>query len=440
MQAVKGMRDFYPEEMRLREWLFQKFRDASLHSGFEFYDAPLVEHEELYIRKAGEEITEQLYTFEDKSERRLALRPEMTPSLARMVIARFRQLPARLKWATIAQCFRYERMTRGRKREHYQWNLDVLGDDSMYAEVDLLSAAIHALESMGITSREVRVRLSNRRLLSDVLNALGIPEAQHLIVFMQIDKLGKVEDQVLLEAMKKEGVDQAARIFEVIRLKDLEEVAGVLGESASQSKGLQETRELFSLMEAYGYKEYLEFDFSIVRGLAYYTGTVFEFFDAGRGLRAIAGGGRYDTLIENLANQELSEKAQGSISTPAVGFGFGDVVILELLKDLGKLPDLKAGLDLFLIPMGENEKKALLPLLRAARSQGLKADLADGTKLRKMLEKAEQVGASHAVILGSDELERKVVKLKDLRERKEAEVALDSFLAGLENGGNVPEV
>ena len=155
MQVTKGMRDFYPEEFKLREWLFDKFRGAALRSGFQFYDSPLIESEELYIRKAGEEITEQLYVLQDKSGRSLALRPEMTPSLARMIIQKFKELPGVIKWSSIPQCFRYERMTRGRKREHYQWNLDYLGEPSMIAETEVIATAIHAIESMNLGPNEV---------------------------------------------------------------------------------------------------------------------------------------------------------------------------------------------------------------------------------------------------------------------------------------------
>ncbi len=434
MQSVKGMRDFYPKDYRIREWLFQIFKDASTKSGFEFYDAPVVEHEELYIRKAGEEITEQLYTFEDKSERKIALRPEMTPSLARMVLAQYRQLPGRLKWAAIAQCFRYERMTRGRKREHYQWNLDVLGDDSQFAELELLTTAIHALESMGLNSHEVKLRISNRNLLADVLSGLGVDPADHLKIFLQIDKLGKVEDSVLIAAMVKDGTSQAmaTRILEVVKLKSLDEVSELVASLNAPTRGLGQVQELFSLLHHYGFSDWLVFDFSIVRGLAYYTGTVFEFFDASRGLRAIAGGGRYDHLIQNLADTELSDKAKGSIAMPAVGFGFGDVVILELLSDLGKLPEIKPHLDFYLAPFGSAERLSLLPLLRRLRQKGFDVEMHPGdAKPRKLLEAALQRGALHCIMMGSEEREKAEIRIKTFATREEQVVSLADFLNSL---------
>ncbi|MBW7874851.1 MAG: histidine--tRNA ligase [Candidatus Cloacimonetes bacterium] len=434
MQAVKGMRDFYPQDYRIREWLFQIFREASLKSGFEFYDASVVEHEELYVRKAGEEITEQLYTFEDKSGRKIALRPEMTPTLARMVIAQYRQLPGRLKWAAIAQCFRYERMTRGRKREHYQWNLDVLGDESQFAELELLTTAIHALESMGLSSNEVKLRISNRNLLADVLTGLGVDKSDHIKVFLQIDKLGKMEDSALIEALVKEGIPQtlALRVLEVVQLKSLDEVSALVIELNAPKQGLNQIKELFSLLNHYGFSDWLVFDFSIVRGLAYYTGTVFEFFDASRGLRAIAGGGRYDHLIQNLADIDLSDKAKGSISMPAVGFGFGDVVILELLSDLKKLPEIKPHLDFYLAPFGEEERILLLPLLKELRHKGFFAEMHAGiAKPRKLLEAALEKGALHCIMMGSEEKQKGEIRIKTFATREEQSLNLSDFLSSL---------
>ena len=303
MQVTKGMRDFYPEEYKLREWLFEKFRGAALRSGFQFYDCPILESEELYIRKAGEEITDQLYTLQDKSGRALALRPEMTPSLARMVIQKFKELPGVIKWSSIPQCFRYERMTRGRKREHYQWNLDYLGEATMIAEAEVIATALHAVESMNLGSTEIKVRISNRRLLADMILALGIGSEQVNSIFMQIDKLGKISDDQLIQNMINNcsvSIDVGKKILEMIRISKLSEVSAYAKQLNADLTGLDELEELFSLLQDYGFGEYLQFDFSIVRGLAYYTGTVFELFDAGKGLRAIAGGGRYDHLIQHL--------------------------------------------------------------------------------------------------------------------------------------------
>ncbi|PCJ21394.1 MAG: histidine--tRNA ligase [Candidatus Cloacimonadota bacterium] len=431
IQVTKGMRDFYPEDYRIQEWLFNIFKQASKLSGFEYYDCPVVEAEELYVRKAGEEITEQLYTFEDKSNRKLALRPEMTPSLARMVIQKFKEFPGKIKWTSIPQCFRYERMTRGRKREHYQWNLDYLGEKSMMAELDIIATAIHAFELMGLSSKNVRLRISNRKLLSDLLLGFGVLESQIIDVFLSIDKLGKIKDEQIIELLEKAGLssDLSQKVLEVIYIKDIKKVKTFIDSCDASNEGYLEIQELFSLLEIYGFSDYLEFDFSIVRGLAYYTGTVFEFFDARKTLRAIAGGGRYDNLIQNLADVDLPPKAKGSIKKEAVGFGFGDVVIFELLKDLKLLPELKLTLDYYLIPFSEDEVKYLLPIVAKLRNQGFTAEIHyPPQKPKKMFEMASKRGAKNGIIAGSQELDKSILKVKNFRSREETQVRFTDFM------------
>lgn len=435
MQVTKGMRDFYPEDFRLREWLFDKFRNAAIRSGFQFYDCPILESEELYIRKAGEEITEQLYSMEDKSGRSLALRPEMTPSLARMVIQRYKELPVVLKWSSIPQCFRYERMTRGRKREHYQWNLDYLGEPTMLAEAEVICTALHAIESMNLKSDEVKVRLSNRRLLADMITALGVTDQQVNSVFIQIDKLGKIADDHLIKNLHEQcgiSAEIAHTMLTMIRMQDLEQVSAYASRINADLTGLYELKTLFELLKNYGFGEYLQFDFSIVRGLAYYTGTVFELFDATRSLRAIAGGGRYDRLIENLANGDLPEKAHGSVSREAVGMGFGDVVIMELLKDRGKLPELIPSLDCYFLPFAESELNYLLPALREVRQGGFSAQIHyPPQKPRKMFAKADQLNARYGIIAGSEERAAGKVKLKSFQSGEESLIDLSAILLNL---------
>ena len=435
MQVTKGMRDFYPEEYKLREWLFDKFRGAASRSGFQFYDCPILESEELYIRKAGEEITDQLYTLQDKSGRALALRPEMTPSLARMVIQRFKELPSVIKWSSIPQCFRYERMTRGRKREHYQWNLDYLGEASMIAEAEVIATALHAIESMSLGPQEVKIRMSNRRLLADMILALGVSDEQVNAVFMQIDKLGKISDDQLIQNMIDNcsvSIDIGKKILEMIRISKLSEVSDYAKQLNADLTGLDQLDELFSLLQDYGFGEYLQFDFSIVRGLAYYTGTVFELFDAGKGLRAIAGGGRYDHLIQHLANGDSSTKSKGAVSKEAVGLGFGDVVILELLKDHNKLPELPSELDCYLLPFDNDDVAFLMPILRELRQNGLSAQMHyPPQKPRKMFARANQLNAKHALIAGSLERESGTVKWKDFKTGDESTLSIDEITSKL---------
>ena len=420
--AVKGMRDFYPQDCRQREWLFDLFKEASLKSGFEFYDAPLVEYEDLYTRKAGEEISEQLYVFKDKSGRGLALRPEMTPSLARMIIQRQKELPGIIKWFSIPQCFRYERMTRGRKREHYQWNLDYLGEKSMIAEMEVIATALHVIEGLGLSAGEVKVRISNRKLFAELLGAIQIPDFLHQKVFLVIDKLGKMPDESLVDLMAQEGIalESGQKVIELVRRADLEEISKILKES----DGLEEIKFLFQLLENYGYGGYLEFDLSVVRGLAYYTGTVFEFFDAGKSLRAIAGGGRYDQLISTMSGKKTEPLS-------AVGFGFGDVVIQELLSDLGLIPELAVELDYYLAPMETEDVASLVSLLKPLRAAYTVQMHYPPQKFKKVLQRAEKLGAKKIIMVQKDRENQICVKSLDTFE--EDFFSFEEFISSLQS-------
>jgi len=278
LNPVKGTRDFYPEDYRLKNWLFNKWRTMSLKHGFEEYDAPILENEDLYIRKAGEEVTQQLYNFEDKGGRRLSLRPEMTPSLARMVLARKGALAFPLKWFSIPQCWRYERMTRGRRREHYQWNMDIWGVAGIEAEAELLSALVSTFEDLGINSKEVGIKVNSRKILTGLMENFDIPENKWAATCVLIDKLEKVPIESIQGDLEKLGLDTTVikNLVDTLQLKDFAKIAEKLGPNAA---GVVDIEKLFNLADAYGFKDWLEFDATVVRGLAYYTGVVFEGFD-----------------------------------------------------------------------------------------------------------------------------------------------------------------
>ncbi|HUJ76294.1 MAG TPA: ATP phosphoribosyltransferase regulatory subunit, partial [bacterium] len=344
LQPVKGTRDFYPEDLRLRTWLFGIWRETARQFGFEEYDACVLEHEELYVRKAGDEITGQLYNFEDKSGRRLALRPEMTPSLARLILQRQHALNLPLKWFAIPQCFRYERMTRGRKREHFQWNMDVVGQADLVAEVEVLSALVMALRRMGLTEQHVQIHLNDRALLNAILSQLGVPAEQHLPVMVVMDKRDKITAETMATLLAEQGLSnaQAAELERFLAMRSLAEVGGNLRDQPQACRNLEA---LTNALGEVGLGQHVQFNIAVVRGLSYYTGTVFEVRDAGASLRAICGGGRYDSLLSSYGGEPM----------PAVGFGFGDVVILELLSDLGLLPKLTPNLDFAVIPFSPAE-------------------------------------------------------------------------------------
>jgi histidyl-tRNA synthetase len=410
LQPARGTRDFYPEDLRLRAWLFDHFRAVSRSYGFEEVDAPVVEHEELFTRKAGEEIVEQLYHFELHG-RRLALRPEMTPSIARMVMARAGGLRLPLRWYTVTQNWRYERMTRGRKREHFQWNMDVWGEPRVTAEAELIAAIFALLDRLVLDPGAVKIRISSRALLEETLRRSVL--ARRIDAFpalcVAIDKLDRIGRDGVMELLCDRDGDlgleaaEAEQVIAWLGLRDLEAASESLPES---SAALAELRELFDWLDAYGLADRVEFDASIVRGLAYYTGVVFEAFDAERRLRAICGGGRYDRLLEAL----------GGPSIPAVGFGFGDVVILELLQDLKHLPELGRDLDALVFAFGDAERPEAIRLAAALRAEGQSVELAlSGGKLKRALSDADRAGARCIYLLGPDEVTRGAALVRDLR-------------------------
>jgi histidyl-tRNA synthetase len=422
LQAVKGTRDFYPGELRLRTWLFDIWRESARQFGFEEYDACVLESEELYIRKAGDEITEQLYSFDDKGGRRIALRPEMTPTLARLILQRKSALSFPLKWFSIPQCFRYERMTRGRKREHYQWNADVVGQPGLVGDLEVLSVLLMSLQKMGLQPGHVRLHVNDRRVLNAVLEHIGVPAERHLPVMVVMDKRDKLPPDELQRQLAGQGLEpaQVQRLGDFLRMETLAQVRDALGDTAGGAPALDDLERLLALLDAVGYGGYGQFDITVVRGLSYYTGTVFELRDAGASLRAICGGGRYDSLLSTF----------GGESIPAVGFGFGDVVILELLADLGLLPTLSPAIDVAVIPFSPEQVPQALALSQAVRRAGLRAD-ADFSfrKLKRALQRAGEIGARTAVLLMPDELARGEVVVRDMERREERRVPLDEYLA-----------
>ena len=417
----RGTRDFYPDDLRLRSWLFERFRGTALAFGFEEVDAPLVEHAELYMRKAGEEIVDQLYHFQ-LHDRHLALRPELTPSLARMVIARQGALRLPLRWFAIPQCWRYERMTRGRRREHYQWNMDVWGEPDVSAEAELIAAIFHALDAMGLAAGDVKMRVNHRALLEEGLRA-GVlakrPEAFAPLCVI-VDKLPKIGRDAVIEQLTdaahgtlltRSEAESAVALLEAKGLDDAARLAG------AESPALGQLRRLFELLDAYGVAERVAFDASVVRGLAYYTGVVFEAFDAAGALRAVCGGGRYDRLLESLGGRPM----------PAVGFGFGDAVIAELLAERGKLPQPPRALDAVVFPLGEEERPAAIRLARALRREGKSVELVLGAlKPKRVFADANKAGARHVYVIGPEERARGVVRIKDLATEAQRDEKLPS--------------
>ena len=413
-QGVRGSRDFYPEDMRMRNWLFAHFIDAARLHGFEEYDAPVLENEELYTRKAGEEITQQLYNFEDKGGRAVTLRPEMTPSLARMVMARAGGLPMPIKWFSIPQCWRYERTQRGRGREHYQWNVDIWGTESIEADVELLSVLVNFFDAVGLTPDDLVIKLSSRKVLEEVLGSLGISGENFAPTCIVIDKMDKLSADVIAEQLTELGLSSEAisTIQSTLIISNFDELRSALGE---ESAAIAELASLFAAAADYGISDWIEFDASIVRGLAYYTGMVFEVRDCAGELRAICGGGRYDKLLSTLGGKDL----------PATGFGFGDMVIMELLAEKGLLPELVSGNDDIVLAHSTELRGAAMSVASALRANGRSVDLIlEPKKMKWAFKHAERTGAERLVLVMPNEWEEGKVRIKNLDSGEESDVAI----------------
>lgn len=417
IERLPGTRDFYPPEMRVRRWLETRWREAALRYGFQEYDAPVLEPLELYTRKSGDEIVRQLYAFEDRGGRQVALRPEMTPSLARLIAARSQGLPKPIKWFSIPRLFRYERPQRGRFREFWQLNLDILGIDGIEADAEIMAAGIDVLRACGLTAEDFEVRYSDRRLLDAVVAGLGIAAPLQLAVYAALDKLLKAGPAAVRADLEKAGVPAAtaATLTEAVGRRDLPGLQAAVGPAGVLLE--PEARRLVQLeaaLDAYGVREFCVFDAAVVRGLAYYTGVVFEMVDRAGQLRAICGGGRFDRLLADVGGEEL----------PAVGFGMGEAVLLELLAERGRTPAPETGLDAYVVPLSAADRPAAVRLAARLRSAGVACDLLlKDQSLSKALRSASQAGAHAAVLVGERERERGGATVRDLATGAEEAVA-----------------
>lgn len=423
-KALPGFRDFYPEELALKNHIFATWRAVAARYGFEEYDGPPLEPLELYTQKSGDEIVQQLYSFTDKGDRQVALRPEMTPTLARMVGARAQALKKPIRWFSIPQLFRYERQQRGRLREHFQLNMDLIGESSPLADAELMAAAIDIVRAFGLGPGDVQARISDRRVLRALLLGAGVPEGKLTEAFGLIDKAERMPEAELVRAIKA-ALGPADPILEIARLKGLDPVIAALGKVKGGEEAGEPLVTAIKSLGAMGLGDFVQVDLSIVRGLAYYTGVVFELFDAKRELRAICGGGRYDGLM----------KALGGIDLPALGFGMGDVVLGELLKDRGAAPKVAGRLEAFLVAVSGEDVPFVLQLAHRLRDKGVAVEYGLKAKaVRNQLELAAARGAARAVIVGPDERASGLLVVKDLRSGSEAKVPHEAIVGGYFDG------
>lgn len=407
MERLPGFRDFYPEPLPdadawsadLRRHIFDAWRAVAGRYGFREYDGPPLEALELFTAKSGAEIVGQLYNFRDKGDREIALRPEMTPTLARMVAARERQYRKPLKWFAIPQLFRYERQQKGRLREHFQFNADIIGEKDPAADAELIALLIDSLRALGLTAEDFVVRLSSRNAWQE-FHARRQPDSDRAYEFFQvIDKLEREPEEVSAGRLAALGFSLGEVRAFLAAAEPTPELAAILGD-----------------LRARGLEDFVRVDYGVIRGLAYYTGPVFEAFDRKGQFRAIAGGGRYDNLIKLVSG--------GRVDLPALGFGMGDVVLAELLKARGLAGTGAAGgLDAFVLIEDETLRSASLRLVQDLRDAGMGVDYAlTAAKSDKQFKRAVDAGARHTVRLERSPEGSTTARVKTLASRTEAVV------------------
>lgn len=415
IQGVKGTRDLYPELLAPIRHIFDVWRRVSIRHGFEEYEGPTLETLELYKEKSGDELVGQLYRLTDSGGRELALRPEMTPTLARMVAAKINALPKPIKWFSIPTLFRGENVQRGRLREFYQWNIDVIGAPQMAADAECILVGVEALRELGLSAAEFAVHISNRQLMAAMLSAAGISTEQHPLAYALMDKAGKLPDTELGRRWD-EAFRQSLpfdKLQSILSADNPTEVAAGLKASPELEEATRQTSELFEILKSFGIAEFVQFNPRVVRGLAYYTGPVFEFYDKSQKERAICGGGRYDDLLGKL----------GKSKEPAVGFGMGDVVLSLLLEEKKLLGGLKKHADVFVIDADAGQRNAVYQISAALRRAGISSDfLYEPAPLNRQLKQADKSGCRYAVILEKD------VVLKDMSAGTTVNVKIDDLL------------
>lgn len=419
--SYTGTRDFYPEEMQIRNWFFEKQKQICISYGYEEYGAPILEYTDLYRSKSSEEIVnEQLYTFFDRGNREVSIRPEMTPTLARMVAAKIQDLPLPVRWFSIANFMRYERPGKGRLREFYQLNVDLLGSDSVHADAEILSLAMDILKSYGASEELFVIRFSDKDLLDLWLE---IPDKEKLRKIGRIidkkEKITQEEFQKELEKLCSPGEVDSIYEFLEFRLDDVESrLKDKKKENALKIDGiLSRMQKMLELLQTVHETKNVIFDPSIVRGFDYYTGLIFEIYDTHpENRRAIFGGGRYDNLIGQFAKTPL----------PAVGFGMGDVTLEAFLRNHNLIPDFSNRRGFYFAMLDENMYKEYLQIVRKLRDQGIPVELSlmRQKKFGKELEIAEKKGYRYVIIAGEDELQNRVISVKDLEtgEQKQIEI------------------
>ena len=382
MQALPGFRDFLPEDCARRNYVFARWREVARRYGFVEWEGPPLEATELYKKKSGAEIVEQLFNFTDKGEREVALRPELTPTLARVVASHEREFKKPLKWFSIGQFFRYEKQQRGRLREHFQLNCDIIGEKDLSADIELVALCIDMLRAFGFTEKDFVVRISDREFWTDFFRDKKVPAERWDALLQAIDKSAREPHEKTAEKLG----ELADPVFATLK-------------SGGKSAKLEE---LVEALRARGLADFVTIDVGIVRGLAYYTGTVFEVFDRAGKFRAIAGGGRYDNLVAQLSD--------GAVSMPALGFAMGDVVLGELINEITQAREAMKGaiaddnkIDIYVVIAKEQRRADALAQIQQLRDRGYRIDYSlMPTKVARQFQTAEDLGARVALLFGDE--------------------------------------
>ncbi|HON09649.1 MAG TPA: histidine--tRNA ligase [Chitinispirillaceae bacterium] len=417
----KGTRDFYPEDMAFQQFIFGKWHKTCRRYGFEMCDAPMFEHLEIYTQKSGDEIEKQLYVFKDKAERLLALRPELTPSVARMVAAKGNNLKRPVRWYSIPRLFRYEKMQKGRLREFFQLNMDILGSPETEADAELIAASIDMMRDFGLTSNDFKVRISSRTLLEELFTIAGLDKNNFGSLYALLDRKSKIPDKEFQKQLTEIIPDSNTRN----RIEDIFNAQSIsqLEKSCGATPSMDNLYRLFELLGYYGLSDYALFDIGIVRGLAYYTGTVFELLDVKKNMRAIAGGGRYDKLVQ----------LYGGPPTPAVGFAAGDVVLGELLKSCNLAPAQPPRSKVFLAAFEGTTTEEIISVASRIRSKGISCEFSfKATAISKQLKIANAARSIYTVFLGGEEGKAGKVRIKNMLSGNEETLNMESLYTELE--------
>ncbi len=424
--AVKGTRDFYPPQMAVRNFIIDGWKKTSLRNGFEEYDGPIFEHLKTYQIKSGDEIASQLFSFTDRGGREMAIRPEITPTLARMVNQQINALPRPIKWFSVPRLCRAERPQKGRLREFFQWNIDIIDVEDVLADAEVIFTAIDYLRSTGLTAEDIVVRISSRRMLAALLKSAGVAADQLDGVYAVLDKKAKLPDDTFEAMLKERLADNAVRrrVGEVMSASTIEAIQKTTHLDADGAAAVGELRRVFDLLQLMGVGDFITFDIGVVRGLAYYTGIVFEVYDRASSLRAICGGGRYDNLLRDFGGPAIT----------ATGFGMGDAVLEILLREKGLLTDAMLTtrtVDYFIATVADEFRDQAIELAFQIRRAGACAEFSyKSASLKKQLKQAQTLDARLTVIIGEEFRDNRLI-VKNMATGDQQSMPVEEFMKAL---------